>query len=303
MTSFTPNQRGIVALVLAMACFTGGDAILKIATATLPVGQIMAVRGLFATVLSFGLVVYMGALAHLRGLLGPAILIRGALEGLIAVLFITALAFLPLAIITSMLQASPILMTLMCVALGFETVGWRRWSAIIIGFIGVLLVAQPDLTGINASMLIALAAAFFAAARELLTSRLRAEIPSVVVTLSATGSVGLAGVIISLLPGAAPWQPLTLPVAALLMLAAVLVTAGNFGLIFAYRDTDVSLVSLFRYSIILWALMVGYIVFDEVPNALAIFGIVLIVGAGVYSTWREQVRRREALQQTEEGRT
>lgn len=297
MTALTSNQRGIVALVLAMACFTANDALLKLAAMSLPASQIMAVRGLFASLLALALVAAVGAIRQLPRLLMPIVLVRGFLEGVIAFLFITALEYLPLAIITSILQASPILLTLMLVALGFETVGWRRWGAIVIGFCGVVLVAQPDISGIDPAMLIALAAAFFAACRELLTSRLKAEIPSIVVTLSAAASVGLLGALIALAPGAAAWQPLDLPVILLLMVAAVIVTAGNYGLIIAFRDTDVSVVSPFRYSIIPWAILAGFITFGEVPNALAVAGIALIIGAGVYSTWREQVRRREKLRQ------
>jgi drug/metabolite transporter (DMT)-like permease len=295
MTSLTPNQRGIIALVSTMACFIVSDAILKIATATHPPSQLMAIRGVFATALALALVIAMGAAGHLRELLRPLVLTRGLLDGLVAYLYITALEYLPLAIITSILQASPIILTLMLVALGFERVGWRRWVAIIVGFFGVVLVAQPRVTGVDPAMLIALAAAVFAASRELLTSRLRSDIPSIVVTLSASASVGLLGGLVALAPNAAPWQPMPPGLIAWLALSAVIVTAGNFGLIYAYRDTDVSVVSLFRYSIILWAILAGYIVFGEVPNLLAVVGIGLIVGAGVYSTWREQVRKREAL--------
>jgi drug/metabolite transporter (DMT)-like permease len=297
MTSLTPNQRGILALITAMACFTANDALLKLAAMSLPASQIMAVRGLFASMLALALVAAVGAIRQLPRLLMPIVLARGVLEGLIAFLFITALEHLPLAIITSILQASPILLTLMLVMLGFEKVGWRRWGAIVIGFFGVVLVAQPDISGVNPAMLIALAAAFFAACRELLTSRLKAEIPSIVVTLSAAASVGLIGALIALAPGAAAWQPLDMPLIALLIVAAFIVTAGNYGLIIAFRDTDVSVVSPFRYSIIPWAILAGYITFGEVPNALAVSGIALIIAAGVYSTWREQVRKREAARQ------
>ncbi len=290
MNAASDNRRGILAMCAAMALFVGNDTLLKIATADLPPGQIMAVRGLFASALAGALVLALGEGARLGGLARPVVLLRAGLEGLVAFLYISSLAVLPLANITAILQATPIIMTLMAVALGLERVGWRRWSAIVVGFCGVLLIVRPDPSAFDVYAIVALLSAVVVALRDLVTRRIAAEVPTVVVTLSTTAAVGLAGTAVGFVEA---WRPLGAREVALLGAAAVLVTAGNLCIIVAFRRAAVSVVSPFRYTIVAMALVLGFLVFGEVPDPLAAAGIGLIAASGLYTIHRDGVRRRQ----------
>jgi drug/metabolite transporter (DMT)-like permease len=161
----------------------------------------------------------------------------------------------------------------------------------VVGFVGVLLVVQPGVAGVDVYALLAFVAAVVVACRDFATRAVGAHVPSVVITLSTTAGVCLAGF---LLGAAEDWRPLETADLGLLAAAAALVTAGNFAVITAFRGTDVSAVSPFRYSNVPLAIVLGLVVFGEVPDLFAGLGIVLIVGSGVYTIHRERVRRREA---------
>ena len=278
-------------MLAAMSLFTANDTLLKLATASHPPGQIMAVRGVIATLLSVGVIVAAGQLAHVRSILSPLVLLRAGLEAGVAFLFITSLAVLPLANITAILQATPIIMAFIAVLLGIETVGWRRWSAIVVGFMGVLLIVRPGLEGFDAYAVLALLSAVLVACRDFATRAVGVHVPSIVITLSTTAGVCLAGF---LLGAAEDWRPLAVADLGLLATAATFVTAGNFAVITAFRGTDVSAVSPFRYSNVPLAIVLGAAVFGDVPDLFAATGIALIVASGIYTIHRERVRQREA---------
>jgi drug/metabolite transporter (DMT)-like permease len=268
------NRRGILAMLLAMAFFIANDSLLKLASETLPPGQIMAVRGLFATAIALSIVAAAGQLSSLRKLASPFGVLRACLEAVVAFLFISSLSHLPLAIITAIVQSTPLVMTLAMVMLGLERVRWRRWSAIIVGFLGVLVIVRPGPEGLNIYALMALAAAVLVAGRDLATRFLPADVHSTVVALASTAAVGLAGLLAGF---SETWPPLA---------------ARELSYIL---DTDVSVVAPFRYSVILWAILSGLVVFGELPDATAFVGIAFIVASGVYTIHREQVRQREAV--------
>ena len=295
------NRRGIIAILLAMAFFITNDAIIKLASSTFPVSQVMAVRGMFASAFALALVIAMRETKSLRRLMSPLVALRATLEATVAFMFITALALLPLANINAIMQATPIIMTLMSIAMGLERVGWRRWIAILSGFAGVLLIVQPSAEGFNIYALLALAAAFLVAVRDLVTRRIGGEVPSIVVALSTTVAVALAGFIIGAVQGDA-WAPIFIFETNLLLGAAFLVTLGNLAIVMAFRNTDVSVVSPFRYSIVVLAIILGYLFFDELPDMFALMGIALIASSGLYTIHRENsVRRRLAESQIKTG--
>ena len=293
MPSPAANRRGILAMIAAMTLFAGNDALLKLASATLPAGEIMVVRGVFAALLTLAFVMASKQITQAWSVTAPVVVLRASLEASIAFLFITSVAVLPLANITAILQATPIIMTLIAVVLGLERVGWRRWSAVIAGFVGVLLIVKPGPAGFDPYALIALATAALVAARDFATRAIRAHVPSIVITLATSIGVCLAGFLLGL---AEEWRVASAYELAILAVAAVIVTAGNFAVITAFRDTEVSVVSPFRYSNVPFAIVLGLAVFGEVPDVLALAGIALIVGAGLYTIHREQVRTREAAQ-------
>ncbi len=291
MPSPAANRRGILAMLAAMSLFTANDALLKLASATHPPGQIMAVRGVFAVLLTFAVIGASKQFFQVRSVLSPIVVLRACLEASVAFLFITSLAVLPLANITAILQATPIIMALMAVVLGIETVGWRRWSAIAVGFIGVLLIVRPGLAGFDAYALLALVTAALVACRVFATRAIGAHVPSLVITLATTAGVCLAGFLIG---AAEDWRPLAAGDIGLLAAAAALVTTGNFAVIIALRGTEISAVSPFRYSNVPLAIFLGFVVFGDVPDPLASMGIALIVASGIYTLHRERIRHREA---------
>jgi drug/metabolite transporter (DMT)-like permease len=296
VASHAANRRGILAMLAAMGFFIGSDTLLKIATATCPPGQIMAIRGLFASLMALGLVLAMGHGGKLASLLDPVVLGRSVCEALVAFLYITSLGHLPLANITAILQATPIIMTLFAVLLGIEAVGWRRWLAVVVGFVGVLMIVRPTPDAYNLYAVLALGSAVLVAVRDLMTRQVKPAVPSVVVTLSTTTIVGLAGLVVA--AGGEVWQAPTTREYTLLICAAAFVTLGNLGIILAFREAEIAVVSPFRYSIIVLSIVMGYLVFGEWPDLVACLGIALIMASGLYTIHREQVRRREALLQT-----
>lgn len=285
------NRRGIVAMLLAMAFFVVNDSLLKLAATTAPPGQIMAVRGVFATAMALAIVAAAGELRGIRTLASPFVALRACLEAAVAFLFISTLPHLPLAVISAIVQSTPLIMTLAMVVLGLERVGWRRWSAIIVGFVGVLLVVRPGADGIDIHALVALGVALLVTARDLSTRFIPSDAPSTVAALASTAAVGLAGLVAGL---GETWPPLPARELSYIGGAAILVTLGNLAGIIAFRGTDVSVVSPFRYSVILWAILLGFAVFGELPEPSAFAGIALIVASGVYTIHREHARRREA---------
>jgi drug/metabolite transporter (DMT)-like permease len=284
------NRRGILAMLAAMLCFLSNDTLLKLASASLQPGEIMAVRGAFATMMALGIVAATGGLRHVKKLGSPFVLLRAGLESCVAFLFITSLAQLPIANITAITQSTPILMTLAMVMLGLERVRWRRWTAILTGFAGVLVIVRPGIEGFNVYALVAVAAAVLVAARDIVTRFVPGEVPSTVVTLSTTSAVGLAGFVAGL---GESWHWLAPREFVFILGAAVLVTLGNLAVIVAFRGTDVSVVGPFRYSVILWAILSGFAVWGELPDPIAFVGIALIVGSGVYTARRAGLRSSE----------
>jgi drug/metabolite transporter (DMT)-like permease len=193
VSSVAANRRGILAMLAAMTLFTANDTLLKLASDALAPGQIMAVRGLFASLFALGLVTAFGEWRRLPAIASPLVLLRAGFEAATAFLYITALAHLPLANITALLLASPILMTLLTVMLGMERVGPRRWAAILAGFAGVLAIVRPSVEGFNLYAGLALASAFMVVGRDFTTRLIGGRVPSAVVTLSTTASVTAAG--------------------------------------------------------------------------------------------------------------
>jgi drug/metabolite transporter (DMT)-like permease len=286
------NRRGIIAMTTAMTLFCCNDALMKLAREAFPTGQAVTLRTGFAIVAAVTMVVVMGDWRKLPLGLKPIVLGRGIFEALCALTFIWALGLLPLANITAIVMASPLLIVFLAVLLRIETVGWRRAVALAVGFLGVLIVMRPSADGFSLAALIALAGAGFVAVRDLTTRFISSEVPSTVISLTATIIVGL----LSFGMGAvetwqSPWRIELL----YLGLAAILVTAGSFCIISAFRNTDVGVVAGYRYSVVLVAVLIGWLVWGETPDKIAFVGIALIVGSGLYTLHRQRIRHDSQL--------
>ena len=298
MSPSSANRRGIIAIVAATACFAGNDAIVKVVAREAPLGEVLFVRGLMTCLLVGALLTGFGLFWELRHARHRLVLVRSGMEALAALLFTTALLHMPLASLSTIVLISPLIITALSVLLFGEIVGWRRWTAISLGFIGTLFVIKPTPTAFDAWALVGVLCAFTSAGRDLLTRRLPSGIPSVVVSFMAAVSVTLAGALLGIWE---VWRPMAAPELMLLALGAFFLAGGNFLVVLAYRDVEVSAIAPFRYSLLLWAGIAGYVVFGELPDRWAFAGAALIVGSGIYALHRERVRAREIASRASPG--
>ncbi len=284
------NLRGIVALLVSQALFVTSDSVVKLAGAMMPVTQIMAIRGTMAVLIAGTVLALTVDAAKWRLAFQPLVAGRAALEALLAALFLFSLPHLALGDITVIMQITPLVITMLSALVLREFVGWRRWLAIVLGFVGVVLVAQPGAQAFNFYVITAVIVAILVAVRDLMTRRLDRSTPTTAVTFTTTLSVcvlGFAGAPLEV------WQPLTVFGMLLLAASAVLVTMANVFIIRAFRGVDVSAVSPFRYFGVVWAIILGYAIWSDLPNSVAIAGTLLIVGSGLYTMHRETVRLRQ----------
>ena len=283
-------------MAAAMAGFTLNDAITKTVSAEMNFGQVMLVRGLFAIVLIAALALHQRALRPLRTLMMKPVVLRVAGEVGGTILFLAAIVNLPLANATAILQVLPLAITLGAALAFGEPVGWRRWLAIAAGFIGVLIIVRPGVEGFNQFSLFALVSVIFCAIRDLATKRIPAPIPSLFVTLLTTVSVTIAGAAILVPLGG--WTPPSGRALALLAFAATLLLIGYQCIIMALRIGDISAAAPFRYSALLWAMLLGYLVFGDRPDAMMVTGAAIIVLSGLYAFYRESVLARPVAAST-----
>lgn len=288
------NLRAAMLMVLAMAAFAAEDALLKALSGTIPTGQLLAVIG-FAGMVVFGLWFSTGGRRlNLRHLLRPPVALRNLCEAICAITFVTALATGDLSVASAILQAQPLLMTLGAALFLGEQVGWRRWLSIAIGFAGVLLIVKPGTAAFEASSVLAIIAVITLAVRDLVTRRLPPEVRSGLLSAGAFGSMGLAGLVLMAIGG----QQAILPTAGQGALLAATLGFGLLGyitMVVATRLAEISVIAPFRYSRLLFAMLLAVAVFRERPDAATLTGAGLIAGAGIYAMWREARLRRARL--------
>lgn len=286
------NLRASLLMVGAMVGFALEDVLIKQLAATLPTGQVIMLIGAGGGVV-FGVIARLGGRPLLsRALLVPSVLVRNLSEAVGSALFILALVLTTLSGSSAILQANPLAVTVGAALFLGESVGWRRWTAIGIGFIGVMLIIQPGLAGFTPASLFAVAAVFLLAARDLASRAVPPEIASV--QLAAWGFLSLlpGGAVILWVMGTAPVMPGARQVI-LLVAALVIGGLGYYAIIAATRLGEISAVVPFRYSRLVFAMILGFVVFGERPNAWMITGSALVIGTGLYTIWRTALRQRQ----------
>jgi drug/metabolite transporter (DMT)-like permease len=289
------------AIMGAMAVFSINDMLMKMTGQRNPLGEVITVRGVIATLLVGAVMIAMGQTSALRMVTNGRILLRTTLDGLAMILFTTALIHMPLADLSAINLVSPLLITALAVIMFKEEVGWRRWTAIALGFLGTLLIVKPTPASFNAWALLGVATAFSAAARDIITRQLSSAIPTIAISFMAAFGTVVVGLVMCVFE---EWRLMSALDVGLLAIAALLMAAGHFLIVIAFRDVDVSAIAPFRYTLLIWAGVCGYFAFGEVPDRFAIFGSALIVGSGLYALHREVVRRRTlaaAIPPTEPG--
>ena len=285
------NRRGIVAMSIGMAFFIGNDALAKLASESLPGNQVIFIRGLFASLLMLAVCAAMGAFKRdtatgvlpVRQLFNRRLLLRASLDAIGTMVYLTALFRMPLGNATAINMATPLLITLMAIFAFKEQVGLARWLAITLGFGGVLLIVQPSAAGFAdgniAWALLCLGGTVLLSLRDLLTRVIPPQISSLLVALSAVLAIPLLAGVILLFQG---WQPVTARHLGLLAGSGTLLACGFVQFVRALRVGEMSIVSPFRYTGLLFAMLLGWLMWGDAPNTLAYCGIMLLVGAGVF---------------------
>ncbi|MDW6023697.1 DMT family transporter [Mesorhizobium sp. BAC0120] len=284
------NLRGAIYMSIAMAGFTANDTLTKFVSESMNMGQVMLIRGLFATMLIALLASSQGALRNPRQALHPFVLLRSASELLGTVAFLVALSHIPLATTSAVLQALPLAVTVGAALVFGEEVRWRRWLAIALGFAGVLIVVRPGTDAFEAYTLWALASVGFCAVRDLATKRLPQSIPTLLVSTVTAAMVMICGAF--LVGPMGGWSPVSGSSLGLLAMAAVLLLVGYQFIIQSMRTAEISYVAPFRYTALLWAIVLGFLVFRDVPDGPMMLGAAIIVGSGLYTLYRERIAGR-----------
>lgn len=275
---------------IAMAGFTANDTMTKFASASMNMGQVMLIRGIFATLLVGLLAWSQGALKNPRKAAHPLLMLRAAAEAAATVAFLVALSHISLATTSSVLQALPLAVTMGAALVFGEEVRWRRWLAIAVGFTGVLIIVRPGTDGFNFYAVWALASVFFCTVRDLATKRLPETVPTLLVSTVTSVVVTVCGVF--LVGPMGGWSPMTGTSLGVLFMAAVLLLIGYQCIIQAMRTAEISYVAPFRYTALLWAIVLGFLIFGDVPDGPMMLGAAIIVGSGLYTIYRERVAGR-----------
>lgn len=281
------NLRGVAAMAAGMASFVVNDSLVKYVSQSLPASQLIFLRGVFATLLLWAIVHAMGASRGCAALLDRRVLLRAGLDAFATVIYLVSLFHLPIANAVAINMATPLFITLFAVLAFAERVGPARWLAIATGFTGVLLVVQPTGAAFDAYALLCLAGTLLHAGRDLLTRVIDHAIPSILITFSTAAAVTLLAGLWCLFD---TWRPASWQQLALLGAASVFLSAAYFLLTVAMRGGEMSVIAPFRYTGLLFALMLGYAVWGDVPNAWAWAGIALLVAAGLYVLHGERRR-------------
>lgn len=282
----TGNTQGALLMMGSMAAFTVNDALMKAVGADLPLSQAVVLRGLPAVAMAAALAWATGAW---RGRFSRRdarlIALRNVTEVGAAYFYLTAIFNMPFANAIAILQGLPLAVTMAGAVFLGERVGPRRWMAIAVGFGGVLLIVRPGVEGFSVYALYVLAAVALVTARELLSRGLSREVPSLMVAFSNAAAVTLAFGLVSVFDA---WQPVAPGDALLLGAASVLLIGAYFFAVAAVRTGALSVVAPFRYSGMLWGLLLGVLVFGERPDGLTLCGAALVAAAGLYMLRREQ---------------
>ncbi|MDZ7600671.1 MAG: DMT family transporter [Hoeflea sp.] len=288
--AISPNMRGALFMSLSMAGFTFNDTLLKLLTDDLSIAQLMFLRGVVASILIYLLARHRSALRPLRYLRDPWVALRVMGELLGTLTFLAGLARIPLANASAILQALPLAVTMGAALFLAEPVGWRRWAAILIGFSGILIIVRPGIEGFSPYALMIVGTVIFATVRDIATRKVDPAIPSLFLSTVTAIAVTLAGLVLILPMGG--WKPVSGSQFALISVAACLLLVGYQFIIMSMREGEISFVAPFRYTSLLWALLMGMVVFGEFPDAYMITGSAIIIGSGLYTLYRERITSR-----------
>lgn len=281
------NLRGAILMVLAMLGFALEDSFIKLLAGAVSVGQILVMLGIGGS-LTFGFIVRLqGKALFSRDMISAPIALRAVGEMVGTICFVSAIVLTPLSSASAILQATPLVVTLGAALFLGEPVGWRRWSAIIVGLLGVLLIIRPGMESFEVLSLLAVLAVFSLALRDLSTRRTPPSISTMQLSFLGFAAIIPAG-LISVVATGDSFVSLNALDWIYFMSAMSIGIFAYYAIVAAMRVGEVSFVTPFRYSRLLFALLAGVLIFDESPDTLTLIGAAIIVASGIYTVWRER---------------
>ena len=285
MNMLSENLRGAVFMMLAMAGYVVNDTLMKLAADDLALAQSVFVRGIMASAMLAGFAAYKHQLFHKatpREL--KVILVRSIAEIAATYCYLTALFNMSLPSLTAIMQSLPLAVTLAGSLFLGQKVGWRRYLAILVGFGGVLIIIRPGGDEFNAFALWGLAAVGCVTVRDLAAAKLNRRTPSIFAALFTAIGVTLAAGVMQVFE---PWQPVSALNFTFLASAAGFLLLGYVTSISAMRVGEIGFVAPFRFTVLVWALLIGVFVFKNYPDFWTMVGIAIVVATGVFTFYRE----------------
>ena len=279
------NLRGSLLMALAMAGFGINDIIVKYLSTSFELGQIIFVRGLFATFFIAILAWKTGKASQLKTLLQPEMWLRAIAEILATITFLIALFNMPIANTSAIMQALPMVVTLGAVIFFGEKIGWHRIAAIIIGFLGVLMIIKPGMEGFSIYSIMVIGTVFFTTIRDLTTRLISKQISTLFIALFTSVLVTMTGAVLCLFE---TWKDIGINSIAFLALAAGCLVIAYSCIAGSMRVGDISAIVPFRYTILIYSIVAGVMFFDEIPDMATIIGSIIIVVTGIYIFNRER---------------
>lgn len=281
------NLLGAALMTCCVLAYVLNDAVMKLLFADIDFFQAIFLRGLVSLPPILILALMTKTLLQKYSTKNQRLMIIRILAEIgTTVTFLTALKHMPLANVTAILQSLPLAITMAAAIFLGEPVGWRRWSAICVGFTGVLIIIRPGLAGFNSYSLLALAAVILLTVREISTRQLDNKVPTVTVALSTT--LGITAFAALMLIGT-EWAEINFVSWSLIIAAAAAVTVATLLSVVAMRTGDIGFVSPFRYTSLIGAIGLGILLFGDWPDGITLLGAAIIAFAGIYSLYREQI--------------
>mgnify|MGYP000666292460 FL=1 len=287
------NLRGALIMVLSMLGFAIEDMFIKLIGTDIPIGQIIFMLGTGGALCYGAMVVMKGEPLMDRAMLTRPILLRALGEIVGTLGFVSAIVLTPISSASAILQATPLVVTLGAALFLGDPVGWRRWSAILVGMLGVLLVIRPGMDSFQALSLLAVLGVLGLSLRDLATRRVPKSTSTFQLSFLAFLALVPASLLFMLGTGTA-----FAPMAGVqwLFMGAALTTGmvAYYGIVAAMRIGEISFVTPFRYARLLFAMVVGITIFGERPDLLTYVGATIIVASGIYTVWRERKVKEQA---------
>jgi len=287
----SPEFQGVVYMLLCQLFFTANDAIVKAIMVSFNnfavLTEIVFLRGVMATIF-IGLLLYITNEWNLKDLAANSKLqLRGLMEALTATFFFIGLYHMPMADVYTLLNLAPILITIAGALFLAEKVGWRRWTAVLLGFLGVIIVINPTNLQFGWYFIFPLISALFIAYRDTYTKKIKKDFNVMHATFLTSLAVTIFFGVASLTTDYVSFSYYQFT---LMAISAIFLIIGYFFSILTIRTTFMSTTSAFRYSTILWGMIFGYFYFNEIPSMNMIIGGIIIVCSGLFIMHREKVK-------------